>query len=223
MVVGVAEDGQIARSGTSAITALAGYVVPEHGAAVDVDVVRAYLALRLPGYMVPGSLLVVEVLPLTPTGKLDTAALPAPVLAAIGEFVEPATDAEVAVAQVFAEVLGIEQVGATDSFFDLGGNSLRPRGWPPASAMRCRPTSRSATSSTDRPCATWSPTAAARARRAALSRQERPERIRCRRCSGACGSSTSTTRRRLPTTSRYRSVCAARSTSRVCTPRSVTS
>ena len=63
-------------------------------------------------------------LPLTPVGKLDTAALPAPVLAVVGEFVEPATDVERTVAQVFAQVLGVERVGATDSFFDLGGNSL---------------------------------------------------------------------------------------------------
>ncbi|HNP58696.1 MAG TPA: amino acid adenylation domain-containing protein [Gordonia sp. (in: high G+C Gram-positive bacteria)] len=177
VVVGVAEDGQIARSGTSAITALAGYVVPEHGAAVDVDVVRAYLALRLPGYMVPGSLLVVEVLPLTPTGKLDTAALPAPVLAAIGEFVEPATDAEVAVAQVFAEVLGIEQVGATDSFFDLGGNSLSATRLAArvGDALQTDITIRDVFDGpTVRDLAAHSGGAP---RRAALSRQERPERI----------------------------------------------
>ena len=55
--------------------------------------------------MVPSGVGVLDGLPLTPVGKLDTAALPAPVLAAVGEFVEPATDVERTVAQVFAQVL----------------------------------------------------------------------------------------------------------------------
>ena len=73
-----------------------------------------YVAVALPSYMVPSGLRVLDGLPLTPVGKLDTAALPAPVLAVVGEFVEPATDVERTVAQVFAQVLGVERVGATD-------------------------------------------------------------------------------------------------------------
>ncbi|HNP58323.1 MAG TPA: amino acid adenylation domain-containing protein [Gordonia sp. (in: high G+C Gram-positive bacteria)] len=124
VVVGVTEDGAVAASGTSVIAGLAGYVVAQPGVVVDVDVVREYVAVALPSYMVPSGVGVLDGLPLTPVGKLDTAALPAPVLAVVGEFVEPATDVERTVAQVFAQVLGVERVGATDSFFDLGGNSL---------------------------------------------------------------------------------------------------
>ena len=61
---------------------------------------------------------------MTPVGKLDTAALPAPVLAAVGEFVEPVGEAELWWLGCLREVLGVERVGALDSFFDLGGNSL---------------------------------------------------------------------------------------------------
>jgi amino acid adenylation domain-containing protein/non-ribosomal peptide synthase protein (TIGR01720 family) len=124
VVVGVDEAGGIAGSGVGVIAALAGYLVPEDGAVLNLDVVRAAVAAKLPGYMVPAALAVLDRLPLTPVGKLDTAALPAPVLAAIGEFIAPESDAEVVVAEVFAEVLGLDQVGVTDSFFDLGGNSL---------------------------------------------------------------------------------------------------
>jgi acyl-CoA synthetase (AMP-forming)/AMP-acid ligase II len=76
---------------------LAAYLVPEHQVVLDVDVVKAAVAQRLPGYMVPSAFAVVGELPLTPVGKLDTAALPAPVLAAVGEFVEPVGEAEVVV------------------------------------------------------------------------------------------------------------------------------
>ena len=66
------------------------------------------------------------------SAALDRKALPAPdfaALAVVGEFVEPVGEAEVVVAGVFAEVLGVERVGALDSFFDLGGNSLSATRW----------------------------------------------------------------------------------------------
>ncbi|MGW9267005.1 amino acid adenylation domain-containing protein, partial [Gordonia terrae] len=112
--------------GGSVATALAAYVVAAGtggGAEVDPAELRSFVGERLPAHMVPASVAVLDELPLTPVGKLDKAALPEPVIE-VGEIVEPETNEEAAVAAVFAEVLGIDQVSVTESFFDLGGNSL---------------------------------------------------------------------------------------------------
>jgi amino acid adenylation domain-containing protein len=106
---------------------LAGYVVPRDGARVDTSALRAALAERLPAYLVPSILTILNALPLTPSGKVDRRALPepAPAIADDEDFVPPATPEEEAIAAVWAEVLGIERVGTTDGFFSLGGHSLR--------------------------------------------------------------------------------------------------
>ncbi len=100
---------------------LVGYVVPSGD--LDVRAVRSAMGEVLPGYMVPSQVVVLEALPLLPNGKLDRRALPDPVVEE-REFRNPITDLEQAVAAVFAEVLGVEQVGLDDDFFALGGNSL---------------------------------------------------------------------------------------------------
>ncbi|GAA3445147.1 hypothetical protein Pve01_45600 [Planomonospora venezuelensis] len=87
------------------------------------DRVRERLARELPGYLVPGVVTVVDALPLTPNGKIDRSALPEPA-AAPRAHVAPRGDAEELVAEVFAEVLGLDAVGALDDFFALGGHSL---------------------------------------------------------------------------------------------------
>ncbi|MEW2329004.1 amino acid adenylation domain-containing protein [Micromonospora chersina] len=102
---------------------LVGYLVgPAHE-----DSVRAELARELPAHLVPAALVRLDALPLTPNGKLDRAALPAPAAAAPAEdaYVAPRTEAEALVAEVYAEILQVEKVGALDDFFTLGGNSLR--------------------------------------------------------------------------------------------------
>ncbi|BAH50168.1 putative non-ribosomal peptide synthetase [Rhodococcus opacus B4] len=102
---------------------LVGYVTAEAGASIDTAEVLRYAGSHLAPYMVPTQLVVLDRLPVGRTGKLDRRALPAPVLAP-REFRAPATPVEEAVAEVFADVLGIDRVGADDDFFELGGNSL---------------------------------------------------------------------------------------------------
>ncbi|MFJ9952084.1 amino acid adenylation domain-containing protein [Kitasatospora sp. NPDC091207] len=105
---------------------LVGYVVLEPGTGpLDVAVLREQLRRRVPDYLVPGAWVELPALPLTAHGKIDRAALPAPTGAAPATAsTAPRTPAERAVAEVWAEVLGIEQVGVDDDFYLLGGHSL---------------------------------------------------------------------------------------------------
>ncbi|UYP18028.1 condensation domain-containing protein [Rhodococcus sp. Z13] len=103
---------------------LVGYVVPRTGCAVDAAAAIEASGRFLPEYMVPDAVVVLEALPLTANGKLDRRALPAPEFTSSSEFRAVSSPVEEIVAGVFAEVLGVERVGADDSFFALGGNSL---------------------------------------------------------------------------------------------------
>ncbi|MFE3443651.1 amino acid adenylation domain-containing protein [Nocardia sp. NPDC059180] len=115
----------IGRAGPAGATVLVSYVLPAAGTAPDSERLRARVAAELPGYMVPGYIVVLDEVPLTPVGKLDRAALPVPDFAASRRpYLAPRGPVEQAVAEVFAEVLGSERVGADESFFELGGNSL---------------------------------------------------------------------------------------------------
>ncbi|MDY7090919.1 MAG: amino acid adenylation domain-containing protein, partial [Actinomycetota bacterium] len=97
---------------------LIGYVV-----APSAEGLREYLAERLPEYMVPAVVVALKSLPLNDNGKVDRRALPEPVFATAGHRA-PGTEREAALRDVFAQVLGLESVGVTDSFFDLGGDSI---------------------------------------------------------------------------------------------------
>ena len=112
-------------------------VVPRDGVLVayvrvtagfEVVATRAALARRLPHYLVPGPIVVLDALPLTPTGKIDLAALPAPAVAGppdLAEFPDPPEDpVERAVVDAWRAELGVSAVGRGDNFFDLGGHSL---------------------------------------------------------------------------------------------------
>ncbi|HEX7239391.1 MAG TPA: non-ribosomal peptide synthase/polyketide synthase, partial [Longimicrobiaceae bacterium] len=86
---------------------------------------RAWLGERLPEHMVPGALVVLETLPLTPSGKVDRRALPAPeAMVSDGGYQAPRTAVEEVLGGIWATVLGVERVGVEDGFFDLGGHSL---------------------------------------------------------------------------------------------------
>ncbi|HEV2735235.1 MAG TPA: amino acid adenylation domain-containing protein, partial [Longimicrobiaceae bacterium] len=103
---------------------LVGYVVPADGA-VAASALRGWLGERLPEYMVPSAVVVLERFPLTPSGKVARRALPAPDGAdQAAEYVAPRTPTEETLAAVWAEVLRRERVGAHDDFFALGGHSL---------------------------------------------------------------------------------------------------
>ena len=106
---------------------LVAYVVAERELALTGNELRNFLKAKLPEYMIPAAFVPLDVLPLTPNGKVDRRALPALGLARPESekgFVAPRTPGEELVAEVWAQVLGIERVGIYDNFFELGGHSL---------------------------------------------------------------------------------------------------
>jgi amino acid adenylation domain-containing protein len=105
---------------------LVGYAVCDSASSFDEGQLRKELRSRLPEYMVPTHLVRLDRLPVTANGKLDRRALPAPVLGSAGGagFVSPQGGTEQFIAEVWSQVLGVEQPGSRDNIFDLGGNSL---------------------------------------------------------------------------------------------------
>jgi amino acid adenylation domain-containing protein len=106
---------------------LVAYLVPAQEKEVDPAAVRRFLEERLPAAMVPADLVLLPELPRTPSGKTDRPALPAPSVAGTARraaFVPPRNATEARLAEVWRQVLGVEQVGIHDSFFELGGDSL---------------------------------------------------------------------------------------------------
>ncbi|MEV4125504.1 amino acid adenylation domain-containing protein [Nocardia sp. NPDC049707] len=103
---------------------LVSYVVAAPDHSIDTAVLGEYLAGRLPSYMVPSSIMVLDRIPLTPVGKLDRKALPKPVYTDSKPFRAPETPIEHTIAQAFTDILGTDTIGLDDSFFALGGDSI---------------------------------------------------------------------------------------------------
>ncbi|WP_439117402.1 amino acid adenylation domain-containing protein [Mycobacterium marseillense] len=134
---GVGQAVVVAREGQGGDTRLVGYIT----GMADPAAIRGKLAERLPAYMVPAAVVVIDALPLTANGKLDIRALPAPEYTA-GAYRAPADAVEEILAGIYAQVLGVERVGVDDSFFDLGGDSissLQVVAHARAAGVMCRP------------------------------------------------------------------------------------
>ncbi|MGZ0199996.1 amino acid adenylation domain-containing protein [Streptomyces sp. RM1] len=112
-----------ARTEDTGDTWLVGYLIPN--GPVDQGELRAYLREELPDYMVPGAFVELDTWPLNTAGKLDRKTLPAPEVIPQAEYVAPRTEAEQKIADAWAAALGLDRVSVQDSFFDLGGDSIR--------------------------------------------------------------------------------------------------
>ncbi|KUI42166.1 hypothetical protein AU197_06590 [Mycobacterium sp. IS-1590] len=117
---GVEQAVVVAREDRPGDKRLVGYVT----GTVDPAEVRSALAERLPAYMAPSAVVLLEALPLTVNGKLDKRALPAPEYQDADLYRAPGDALEEILAGIYSEVLGLERVGVDDSFFDLGGDSI---------------------------------------------------------------------------------------------------
>jgi amino acid adenylation domain-containing protein len=116
----------VARTGAGG-PQLVAYSVLAQGAVLKVDQLRDFVRLRLPEYMVPGSMVVLPVLPLTRNGKVDRGSLPEPSAGRpdlVDAFVGPRNVQEETLREIWADVLGIADIGIDDNFFALGGHSL---------------------------------------------------------------------------------------------------
>ncbi|MET9701341.1 condensation domain-containing protein, partial [Streptomyces sp. NPDC006529] len=114
-----------AHQGTDGHKRLVAYVVTD--TVVPLAELRAHLAATLPDYMVPAVFVTLDRLPLTPSGKVNRRALPAPEVQAeqLGtQYTAPRDETERILAGIWADVLGVERVGVHDNFFDLGGDSI---------------------------------------------------------------------------------------------------
>ncbi|HEV7669532.1 MAG TPA: amino acid adenylation domain-containing protein, partial [Thermoanaerobaculia bacterium] len=123
----VGEAVVLAREDVPGDRRLVAYLVGLDGASPQVEELRGHLKSRLPEYMVPAAFVVLDALPLTPNGKVDRKALPIPGVERpdlAGGYVAPRTEEEVVLAGIWAQVLGVEEVGVHDNFFALGGDSI---------------------------------------------------------------------------------------------------
>jgi len=127
-VPGVSEATVIVREDTPGDARIVGYVVREAGGETNSADVREQLRRRLPDYMVPAALVTLERMPLSPNGKIDRRALPAPDIGSqVREstaYLEPQSELEKTIVQCWRELLNVERIGLNDDFFDLGGHSL---------------------------------------------------------------------------------------------------
>jgi amino acid adenylation domain-containing protein len=116
----------VARDNASGGKRLVAYLVAWPGRTVDIQALRTFLGQSLPEHMVPSAFVLLEAMPLSPNGKVDRKALPAPesTMRRREDYVAPRTETEQRLARVWSQVLGLERIGLHDDFFELGGDSL---------------------------------------------------------------------------------------------------
>ena len=115
----------VLRSDRAGTPQLVAYLTSTDNAPTDTAELRNFIRTRLPAYMVPAGIVCLDALPMTASGKIDRARLPEPAWeAGPDEFVAPRTPAEQALAEIWADILNLKQVGVHDDFFALGGHSL---------------------------------------------------------------------------------------------------
>lgn len=215
----------VVREDTPGEQRLVAYVVATEGLAVDPDALHRALAVRLPAYMLPSAIVALPALPVTPNGKLDRRALPAPPEEGVrrAEFAAPATATEELAAAVWGEVLDTGRIGRHDDFFALGGHSLRATRavsrlgarlgtGVPLRLLFEQPTLERFAAGLDalRGAARTAPLPAPRSPRSVPGRPGRSRR--CRSRSSGCGSWTSSSPAGPTTTSRSPPGCGVRST-----------
>ncbi|MCC3405300.1 MAG: amino acid adenylation domain-containing protein [Microcoleus sp. PH2017_10_PVI_O_A] len=106
---------------------LVAYIIPKHGQPMEVSALRSFLQTKLPAYMIPAAVVVMESFPMTPNGKVDRRGFPEPQVADLvknSEVVLPIDGLEAQLVQIWEQVLNIKPIGTTDNFMDLGGTSL---------------------------------------------------------------------------------------------------
>ena len=121
---GIKEAVVVARDDQGGSKYLCAYIVSEQE--LNVQELREYLLKTLPDYMIPSYFVLLDRMPQTPNGKIDRKALPKPSgsINTGAEYVEPTTDLEKKLAEIWIEVLGIDRIGINDNFFHLGGHSI---------------------------------------------------------------------------------------------------
>ena len=115
----------VAREDRAGELRLVAYVVSAGEATVTGRVLREYLHARLPAATVPSEFILLDALPLSPNGKVDRQALPLPALISRRSYQSPSTPIESALAEIWAQVLGLDRVGIHDNFFEIGGDSIQ--------------------------------------------------------------------------------------------------
>ncbi|HKX54095.1 MAG TPA: amino acid adenylation domain-containing protein [Nitrosospira sp.] len=122
---GVREAAVVAQESRNG-TRLIAYVVSHHGVTLNASMLKTALAAVLPDYMLPGSFVLLDRLPLNPNGKVDRPALPLPLAEQIDEaaYQAPVNAVETMISEIWAEALELPRVGLHNNFFDLGGHSL---------------------------------------------------------------------------------------------------
>ena len=123
----ISETAVVARDNAEGDLRIVAYIVPEREQAPGIRELRSYLLKKLPEYMVPSAFVSIQHMPKTASGKLDRRALPAYEKSGLRleeGYIAPRTQMEEIIAGIWCEVLGVEQVGVYENFFDIGGHSL---------------------------------------------------------------------------------------------------